>query len=101
MASGFTAGLHGRIRLGAAATPRRASRLLRLIVFVFVVILVGVLFDQQVVGARKRQHLVGVGADRVIGDALEQCIPDLIGCSHGFLLLRVPATLEPCAAAVG
>src|SRR5262249_16003893 len=57
------------------------------VVEIVVVVLVALaLLRQMAVRLRQREHLVDVGADRVVGDALEQGVPDLVGRCHGDLL---------------
>ena len=63
------------------APPTRPPGTARLLV-VFVVLVVVVFFDEQVVCPSEREHLVGIGADRVIRDAFEQRVPYLFGCGH-------------------
>jgi hypothetical protein len=52
------------------------------LVVVLVFIVFFVVFDEQAVRLRERQHVAGVGADRVLRDAFEQGVPHLFGCRH-------------------
>src|SRR5689334_3456502 len=62
-------------------------RLLRLVVVeIVVVVLVVTLVGEEAVRLREREHLVDVGADRVVRDAFVQGVPDLFGRCHGDLL---------------